>query len=327
MAKNILCADIGGTHTRFAHFTLEKSSLHLQQQHIYPTKNLHTTHDVLAAAVDIGLSPEQVHFFCLGVAGLITTDGLCAQLSNATLQLDFRHYDWIHKNTNFLLVNDFALQAWASLAENIELLPLACSPPLSTSHLKRQTRGILGAGTGLGAAALLPCSYKQEGWNVLSSEGGHVDMAFYGQEEQDFVHFTQDFLQQKRLSAEDVLSARGLSLLHAYVHGQKLSPKDAAAFLWENGQESLQAQLYSRFLGRFCRHWVLNTLCKGGLYLGGGVLIKNVALVQSNSFHEEFYTASSTQLALLKEIPLFLMQHPQAGLWGAAHLAKMHITS
>ncbi len=327
MVKNILCADIGGTHSRFAYFTLKNSSLHLQQQYICSTKHLHNTQDVLAVIANVGLCVEQVHFFCFGVAGLIDSDGFSAQLSNASLRLDFRHYDWIHKNKNFLLVNDFALQAWASLAENIELLPLIVPPTLTISNLKHHTRGILGAGTGFGAAALLPCSHSKENWDVLSSEGGHVDMPFYDQEERDFAHFAQDFLQQKRLSAENILSAQGLSLLHAYVYGQKLSPKDAADFLWINGQESLQARLYSRFLGRFCRHWTLNTLCKGGIYLGGGVLIKNVALLQSTSFQEEFYTASSTQLALLKDIPIFLMQHKQAGLWGAAHLAKMHISS
>ncbi len=344
MAKKILCADIGGTYSRFALFVLENDTLHQQEQYICATSSLHNTQDILQCTTSMGLHAEKADFFCIGVAGPIDSTEDKAQLTNAALSIDFSSCTWAQKGKNFLLVNDFALQAWASLANDIQLQPIlpcfsfASHMPTSAS-LVGGTRAILGAGTGLGTAALIPLS-RGKNWTFLAAEGGHVDMPFYGEEEQDFAHFAQKYLKQSRISAEDVLSARGLSLVHAYVSGETLSPQEAARYLEEeqpqktteeqkakihSPTESIQLRLYARFLGRFCRNWAVSTLCKGGLYLGGGVLQKNKHILQNIHFQDEFYTAPRAQRSFLKELPVLLMHHAQAGLLGAAHLAKVHL--
>ncbi len=320
--QHILCADIGGTHSRFAHMLLEKNSLHLCAQHTCLTASLQNTQDALMAAACVGMRPQDMHMHVWGVAGFVEQDALCAQLTNSSLCLDFSTVSWIKSRKNFLLYNDFALQAWASLAEEVEKEPIiALQEPLP---LTQGVRGILGAGTGFGTATFF--SIQGQGWHVLSAEGGHTDMPFQV-DEQDFFRFACEYLQQQRVSAEDVLCAQGLSLLHAYVHEEQLSPQEAAAVLWKDNTESLQAQMYARFLGRYCRHWALNTLCFGGIYMGGGVLQKNPALLQSPHFLQEFFTSPQSMQVILQKIPLFLMRHKDAALWGAAHSAKLHIMS
>ncbi len=320
--QHILCADIGGTHSRFAHMFLEKNSLHLCAQHTCPTASLQNTQDALAAAAGVGMKPQDMHMHVWGVAGFVEQEALRAQLTNTSLCLDFSEHSWVAPRKNFLLYNDFALQAWASLAEEVEKEPIiTLKDPLA---LSQGVRGILGAGTGFGTATFLPI--QGENWHVLAAEGGHTDMPFQ-EAEQDFFRFACEHLQQERVSVEDVLCAQGLSLLHAYVHGEKLTPQQAAAVLWKNDTESLQAQMYARFLGRYCRHWALNTLCFGGIYLGGGVLQKNAALLHSPHFLQEFFTSPQSMQVILQKIPLFLMRHKDAALWGAAHAAKTHIVS
>ncbi len=328
LIQHVLCADIGGTHSRFAHFTLEGASSFLCRQYMCPTASLKNTQDALEAMhYGTGLAVEKAHVHIWGVAGLIGHHGREAHMTNNSLQLNFTPYAWAKAGENFFLLNDFALQAWASLAKEVPLLPLgegAEEHCLESLRFTRQTHGILGAGTGLGAAALVP--YKAQGWALMPTEAGHMDMSFHGKEEQDFARFARHFLQQERLSVEDVLCARALSVLHAYVHEEEVTPAQAAAALWGKSQndleESIVLQLYARFLGRFCRHWVLSTLCTGGLYFGGGVLLKNPAIVLSSSFREEFYDGPAPMQNMLRTIPMGLMQHDMASLWGAVQFAK-----
>ncbi len=312
MSKHILCADIGGTHSRFAHFEVENDNLNLCKIHTCKTLDIQNTAIALEAAAATGLDPQKAHAHIWGIAGPIGEDGLCARLTNAPLHLDFTGF--VHNNfEHFLLVNDFTLQAWASIAPDIELLPIIVNDVKT-----RATKAILGAGTGLGTAALMPI--KSKSWSILQAEGGHTDMPFILDEELDFANFATAHLKQDRLSAEDVLSARGISLLHNYVHGTKVTPKEATTSF---SADSRVLQLYARFLGRFCKNWALQTLCIGGLYLGGGVLIKNPSVLKHQNFIQEFYSAPKSMQNIIKEIPVTLMLNEHAGLWGAAHAAKV----
>ncbi len=322
MVQHILCVDIGGTQSRFAHFILDGTLVSLCEQYTCETSQIHTTQDALEACACAGFAPDKAHMHVWGVAGLVEAQHLRAKATNALLQLDFSSLPWAKAANNFLLVNDFTLQAWASLSEDVPMLPI-----IEKKNAPRATRAVVGAGTGLGTAVLFPLPFTQQAWCVLPAEGGHTEMPFHAAEE-DFANFARKRLQKSRISAEDVLSARGLSLIHAYTQGQELSPREAAALLWEDdGAESKQLQMYARFLGRFCRHWALNSLCVGGLYLGGGVLMKNYTLLQSTSFTQEFYTCSQSMRTLLESIPITLMLHENVGLWGAAYAAKMHLLS
>ncbi len=342
---NIFCADIGGTNCRFAHFVLKNSNLHYIAQSTYPTVEICTYENTEAvldfATASLGIVPQNMDFQLWGVAGIIEKIGrnpLAATLTNVALRLDFSPYPWLKYAENFALVNDFALQAFASLAQEVPRITLVATQ--TDGEKAHAPRVILGAGTGLGVATLIPVtnsSYTHNPHNthnshtthfeILPAEGGHVDMSFYGSEEENFKDFAQQYLQKERISAEDILSGRGLQLLHAFVHGEEVSSKQAAQAmsLGDGMQGSVQIRLYARFLGRFCRHLALNTICTGGMYLGGGVLMKNPSIVQSSQFLEEFYNAPAHVLPLFKRIPMELMQHKDAALWGGAYLARQYL--
>ncbi len=336
--KNILCADIGGTNSRFAHFIFENGMLSFQKQYLCLSKDINSAEELLQAVELTDFSIDNADSICIGVAGPVEEDGLRAKLSNAPLFMDFRQSLEKYKRKqgkDFFLVNDFSLQAFASLAffnktgivdsQAIQLVSPIIGTQADLSEIAEQTyaktRGILGAGTGLGAAMLLAFENNTaHTWKALPSEGGHCDMPFYGKEERDFADFALAHLKKDRLSAEDVLAGRALSLLHLYVHNEEVLPEIAAQNLLVDGVESLQLRLYARFLGRFCRGLASTSLCFGGLYLGGGVLSKNPYIVKSEHFLEEYYHPSSILLKKLKDIPLFHIFHKDAGLYGAAQL-------
>src|SRR5207344_633288 len=102
------------------------------------------------------------------------------------------------------IVNDFEAIAWAlrNLAPN-ETRPLG--PPLPP---RDGVRAVLGPGTGLGVAALLPAGGR---WHVVASEGGH---ASFGPQAADEVELFEQLRNEcGSVSAECVLSGPGLRRL------------------------------------------------------------------------------------------------------------------
>lgn len=279
-----------------------------------PTAALHGVDDVLAAAGRTGLAPETADVQVWAVAGLVSEEGQAAA-TNASLRLDLRAL--AARGARVLLINDFAAQAWASLAlpgeESLSVLPgeAACGP-----------RGVVGAGTGLGTACLFPEASGR--WRVLCAEAGHTAFPFLGREEVEYA----DFLCARHggaayATAEQVLSGRGLELLHLFLVGETAPVEHIAATrLREAGTSERPGhptlRWFARFYGRMCRHWVLSTLCTGGLYVGGGVAGRNPALVLAPDFTREFRDVPAHLRPLLRHMPVRLMTGDLTGLWGAA---------
>ncbi len=324
MPRHILCVDIGGTQSRFAHMLLTKGEISLLTAGSCATRQIANTATAKKMAEKLTkLAPHKAHMQVWGIAGPVEEGGLHARLTNGSLALDFTDFKLAHSEQDFFLVNDFALQAFASLALQV---PKQAVFDVDMPQVPAP-RGILGAGTGLGAAAL--CPDLGQGWVLMPSEAGHVDMPLARQDEYDFAEVALKSLGQERLSAEDILCGRGLSLLHASLYGENLLPAKVAERMrdaYMQKKEYKVLSLYARFLGRFCCHWALNTLCEGGLYLSGGVLMKNPFLLQHPCFAEEFFMAPPHMLPILRRIPVGLMQHEYVGLWGAAYLAKNALT-
>ncbi len=317
MYKNILSIDIGGTNSRFAHFVLEGEELKLCANHICKTTNIHNTEQALDIAKKYALSPHDAHLQIWGVAGLIAENGLKASLTNTNLSLDFTSFTSQKDSKQFFLLNDFALQAWACLAHNLKGHTIFTGKPYLNA-----TKGILGAGTGLGTAAIIPTIKKS--WVVMQSEGGHVELPLKTKQEHDFANFVSKELKQDYISAEHILAGNSLSLLHKYMYGTSASPQEVSA-LWAKNPNCQALNLYAGFLGRFCKQWALNTLCLGGLYLCGGVLVKNKEIFNNKNFINEFY-ANPKAMPITHQIPLHLITHEHASLWGGAYAAKSILT-
>lgn len=63
---------------------------------------------------------------------------------------------------------------------------------------------------------------------------------------------------------------------------------------------------------------MLSTLCRGGLWIAGGVAAANPLCVTSPAFIESLYASSDATRSLLQRIPVYLVTDTDSGLWGAA---------
>lgn len=336
---HISAADIGGTHSRFAHFSLSQSSdatgasalgaldsgasLRLHSVVHCPTADLRHTEDAFAKAATTGLDPRAAQAVVWAVAGPVSRP-LRARPTNADVDIDLTSL-MVEETGGRIAhcVNDFIVQAWATLTlpglEAVEILPRVLDAGAdSIAVADGGICGVLGAGTGLGTASIIPLGDGR--YQALAAEGGHTAFPWRGRKEEAFGEFLCAALDIPYACGDQVLSGRGLALLHHFLTGKDWPVERVAA---EGlGPDSTTLRTFARFYGRQCRHWVLQTLCTGGLYLTGGVAVKNPRIVRSSSFTDEFYNAPANMLPLLQSTPVRLMTREHAGLWGAARLAQ-----
>ncbi len=307
--KNILAADIGGTHSRFAHFSADEDTTALREIRWLNTRDAASFSNLIENLRSTGMSliPEDADIVVIAIAGpveqgvrssppLISWD---IDLSSARGDFGFR---------KFALINDFIAQAYACLTEvgrsAVDILPGKPQPD--------SAKAVVGAGTGLGHAALVPDGGG--GYLALPSEAGHANFSFVSQQEYEFQEFLLKDLGESYITGNTVVSGNGLSHVHRFLTGEDLDPASVAE---KFSQYPETLNWAARLYGRACRNFTLQVLASGGLYIAGGVAAKTPELVSHKAFEAEF-RSSDTLAALLEKIPVYLIKDENSGLWGAA---------
>jgi glucokinase len=308
--KKILAADIGGTNSRFAYFELlPDNTLSLSDTCWLKTVDAGSFLQLLEqlVAVDFPLMPGQSDAAVFAIAGPVEK-GLFSAPPNISWSIDLASAAENMGLQRYLLINDFVAQAYACRSPIIvdarQVLPGTIVPDAALA--------VIGAGTGLGQAALIPNADNQF-WAV-PSEGGHSNFAFESQEEYEYMKFLLDAFGSDYVETETVVSGKGLSLVHQFLTGEVLEPAKIAASV---KRESRTFRWMARFYGRVCRLYALQVLARGGVYITGGVAARIPELVLHAEFKKEFYK-STTMNHVLKQIPVYLNSNEDSGLWGAA---------
>ena len=326
---NMLVADIGGTQSRFFMFYGEDREISIKEgvvlSSLYPSFEA-LLEKIYASWPEGGKKLREISLLVFAAAGPVK-DGRIA-MTNASFVVDAAVAKACFPNVRCLVMNDFEAQAWACLTpvmrECVSILSGRLGDHAVPSESLKQLSGlgngrspvaVVGAGTGLGAAWLIPDSGCGRPF-VLPSEAGHTAFPFdVDGEEQAFLNFLHERHHGGPVTAEHVLSGPGLALLYEYMYGR---PGDPARFTQDPGfADSACCRLFAGFYGRFCRMTAL-ALLPQMLVITGGVAGKTPALVLHPAFSREFFRAEGEQLEFLKSMPVWLNRHPQAGLWGAA---------
>ncbi len=311
--KNILAADIGGTHSRFGHFRIDgEDRLSLVEAIWLNTVEAASFPDLIAnlRKSSFSLEPGASDMVIIAVAGPVekkvrSKPPLIAwgiDISSAEKDFGFK---------KCMLINDFIAQAFACrspIGEAAEQILPGFPDPAAA-------RAVIGAGTGLGKAVSMP-SVKR-GYIALPSEGGHTNFPFISAREFEYQNFLMEERKDKYITANTVVSGRGLSYLHYFFTGRNLEPSDVVK---EFSIYPETLEWASMFCARVCRNYVLETLAMGGLYVAGGVAAKTPELLTHPAFETEF-RSSDTLADLLSKIPVFLIKDENSGLWGGAMLA------
>jgi glucokinase len=303
-----LLADIGGTNSRFA----------LANSAGRPERILLMENDTVAdleAAVsryldETGARPRAA---MLAIAGPI--DGEEVALTNRAWR--FRRGEFAQRFgfSQLRIVNDFEAIAWALR----NLAPTETRPLGKPVPPRDGVKVVLGPGTGLGVAALLPADGR---WHVVASEGGHA--SFGPQAADEFEVFSRLRDECGVVSAEAVLSGPGLVRL-----ARALDPRATcheaetivASALAREPSAQAATRLFVRLLGRFAGGLALTFKALGGVYIAGGVAGGLGPLLDEPQFRDSFEGHPPYQ-ALLETIPTLLMTCEEPGLIGCAVLAN-----
>ena len=180
--------------------------------------------------------------------------------------------------------------------------------------------GILGAGTGLGVAALAP---HENGYVVLDTEGGHADYSPIN----DLQSAVVSCLRARfgRVSLERLLSGKGLLNIYSAlcsIEDVKMefdTPADiVAAALNDAETKALQTlNMFCEGIGAASGNLALTFGAKGGIYIAGGVIPRFQEFFISSAFRSKFEDKGRF-VSYLKPIPVYLVIRENLGLLGAA---------
>ena len=306
----ILGADIGGTKTLLG---LTRNGELLVDRR-YANADFQDFAGVLAALLaDTQTDPAQIKGGCLALAGPIADDGRSAHLTNLPWSIDSDALSRRFGLPALRLVNDFAGAAMGAVtsspAQRFTLQPgepLAAAPCL-----------VVGAGTGLGMAIVLP---QGDSWRILPGEGGHV--AFAPADEAQAALWA--FLNRRhgRVTWERVVSGPGLMAIHEFVAGVELPPEEIAAraVASPNGAERRSLDLFLAAYGAFAGDMALACLARGGVFLAGGIAAKLLPVLRHSGFLAAF-NAKAEHAAIATRMPIHVATDPLLGLHGALYLA------
>ena len=317
----VLAGDIGGTKTALAIYAqrpAEGPAQRLVRAARYPSQGpglLPIVRDFLSAG------RESVRAAVFAVAGPVLATR--CELTNLGWQLDA---DDLTRalGVPVALINDFhgvALGVGTLADDQLEWFQPGERDPHGVV-------AVLGAGTGLGEAVLVP---GPGGARVISGEGGHADLAPRDDLEIDLLRHL--LARHAHVSYERVLSGPGLVALYEFLvargHAHELpatrermaqgDPAAVIGALGVGGDDPACVRAVELFAGLFgaeAGNLALKTLPGGGLYLAGGVSLRLRPRLRAGFLAG--FLAKGRMSGLLRRIPVALVLDPEVGLRGAA---------
>ncbi|CAK7047120.1 MAG: Glucokinase [Desulfovibrio sp.] len=334
--KTLLAADIGGTHSRFAIFTLDASApaplqtLTLVRSVRFATTSANSTAALMRLLAEAPGSDGG--FFTPASSAPVYPDAAVFAIPGPTAVADVSlpplpdeecycpNIAWplqlapvieaLHdapvRFINDFVANGFACALLPAVTEPVEILP--------GESLPHFPRAVVGGGSGLGHCLILP----GEKPIVLGAEAGHVVFPFTGEEEDIARHF-RETLGTQRPDGDDVVTGGGLATLCAYYTGTRPEPYEAPAIA---AKHPAVLGMMARFYGRAVCHYTVNTLALGGVYITGGLAANVPGLLEHPEFAAELRDRSPMK-RILAHLPVWHVRNQDAGLWGAAACASM----
>jgi len=313
---SIACIDIGGTHCRFAVARVEEGRVVALEHEAVVKVAAHASLATAWAAWTATLPEPAPRRAGVAVAALVTGD-----------VIPFTNNPWVLRRAALAaelgvdeahVVNDFAAVAAAVAQLGPEFfIPLA-GPDVALPSDGVVT--VVGPGTGLGVAMLVR---GPGGDRVVPTEGGHIDFA--PRDAIDDAILARLRARHRRVSVERVVAGPGFADIYATlaaIEGREIAASSDDAALWASALAGTDP-LASAALDRFCRclGGVAGDLALAqgaeGVAIAGGLGLRLAAHLPTSGFAEGFVAKGRFE-AMMRDIPVKLVTHPQPGLLGAA---------
>lgn len=318
----VLAVDVGGTKTNLALYHYDGQELTILKEATSVTKQfsaaIHCLNDFLASH-DL---PDRV---CLGVAGPVE-DGKVL-LTNVGWEIDAREISSHLNNTPVYIINDLESTAYGLMGlKDSDLVVLNEGAPGSKGNI-----AVIAPGTGLGEAGMY---WDGQYHHPFASEGGHSD---FGPRSTTHIQL-YNYLHHKlggHVSWERVVSGMGIDNIYDFLKEKKemeepawlaeeMQGKDRPAIISAHAGDcpicSETMALFFSFLAIESANLVLKYKATGGLFIGGGIIRKNMQNLHKKAFMKDF--CNSGRLSpLLEEVPVTIILNDKTALLGAAYYA------
>jgi glucokinase len=326
-----LVVDLGGTNVRAAIAT-GSNEVAVGRVHEGSSKTRESTLSVVAECLNSStLSAPAEAVFAL--AGPVVTDPIQMPNLGWTFAIDeIRASVGLSKVT---VVNDFVAVA-------MSIPYLAPNMVRSIDGNGSDARGniaVLGPGTGLGVACLVPTA---AGGVAFPGEGGHVTLSASDHFEPQLIEYLRDDTARsdgdkwnQHVSAERVLSGPGLVNLYksvVYLETGKrpdaprtpeeitsLAVRILADGTSANTPELRTVELFCKLLASFAGNVALTLGATGGVVLAGNIANSLLTFILHPSFRQRF-TAKGRLASYLANIPLSVITHRCPALIGLANM-------
>jgi glucokinase len=309
-----LLGDIGATNARFAL---------LANGAVGPVTSFEVARfarfaDGVAAFLRDHCQQREIDGALFAVAGPVQGDR-CA-LTNCSWVVDAQEFKEIF-GLEARIINDFA-----AVAYSLPSLALADLAAIGGGRTELATpMAVLGPGTGLGVACLVPGTGKRL---VIPSEGGHATLAGANDREDEIIKRLRDRF--GHVSAERLVSGDGLENIHqAIVEIDRivLEPRSAADITNRalNGDCRVARDAlatFCAFLGSFAGNVALTFSARGGVYIAGGISPRIVGFLNQSEFRDRF-EAKGRLRSYLEAVPTYVIVHPAAAFLGLKSLLDL----
>jgi glucokinase len=302
-----LLADIGGTNARFA---LETAPGEIAQIRVYPGADYPGIAEVMQQYLK-DIKVGRVNHAAIAIANPV--DGDHVKMTNHDWSFSIEATRRALGFDTLLVVNDFTALAMAlpglTDAQRVQVG--------GGSRRQNSVIGLLGPGTGLGVSGLIPADDR---WIALGSEGGHATFSPFDEHEDLVMRFARRKF--PHVSFERVCAGQGLELIYrAFAERDGVSVADSfgAAEVTTRALdgEALALETVNCFcaiLGTFAGNIAVTLGALGGIFIGGGIVLKLGELFHKSPFRERFeakgrfqqYLAGIPTFIITAEYPAFL---------------------
>lgn len=315
---SILVGDIGGTNARFA--IADTATPGFSKEKTLRCADYDSA-DLAIEAYVRQVRVARPSVISLAVAGPIVGDSV--RFTNNPWRIDVADLRAEFKTDAVCLLNDFeAIACSIPLLAASDCLPIGLPPPADLDK-DNFTVGVIGPGTGLGAAGL--CKRKGQIFPVVG-QAGHEGFAPETQAQIDILTVLRERFD--RVSAERLVSGPGLENIYralTLMHGEKRAPLSAPEIFAKGADnsdpraaEALQ-MLFEAF-GQVAGNLALTFGAADGIFLAGGIARRYPEMLANSCFRSAFETKGRYR-SLMEQIPTQLVMYPEPGLLGASYRA------
>jgi glucokinase len=319
----VLAGDIGGTKTAVGIAEVRPRSLSLLATRTYPSAEFGGLEQILEDFLSGDRPPGAAAF---GVAGPVQRGR--AKVTKLPWTIDETLLARRLAIPRVRVLNDFVAAALGILrlpARGFTLLVPGTAEPGGPI-------GVLGAGTGLGQAAMVVAGGARI---VVESEGGHADFGPRDEREDRLVRFVRRRF--GRVDRDRLLSGEGIGHIYDFLKADRkaqnalavaraFESEDRAAVISGfalSGRDRLCRDALSLFVsiyGSEAGNLALQYRATGGVYLAGGIAGRILPALKETAFRESFRSKPPLK-GLLAKIPVRVVREPRLGLIGAAEAA------